>query len=839
VRFKLKPYQEASAKSVVDVLRRATRDNAENPEVLWAVSLSAPTGAGKTVIASAVIEQLFEGSPDHPEDPLATVLWVTDDPSLNEQTKRKMMQAASALTPSRLVTITSDFDQETFDAQRVYFLNIQKLARTNPLSRSNTNMRTTSLWQTIANTIASNGSHFYVVIDEAHRGMRTDGDRRTIVSRIINGHEGVTPPAPIVWGISATPQRFREAIDRWEPGRTQQSVSVPIADVRSSGLLKDLIILDNPVERQRRADTTLIRAAARKTLEFENDWSDYAQKQDEPAVRPVLVLQVPNTPSDAEISDWLDAITDDWPGLVDNNIVNTFGEHTALAIGGRRIRYLAPQDIQDDLDARVVLAKDAVSTGWDCPRAEVLVSLRSAEDYTYISQLIGRMVRSPLARRISTNAVLNTVNCYLPHFNRNQVEEIADRFRTGENDEPPVSVETAPVRVWRNEDIAIEVFELLEDLPTYVVPGKVYRTQVARAFSLATLLSGDSINEDAVAQTRERLLDTLAAEQRTLTSNGELQGTLEHIRKLRVERSYALLSATSIDDLPPPADYDMELDAKNVDDLFRVARRKFPEGLAQAYWDRLTHHDDDDGADDDDDDDLVTAKATVAALALHPAVVESLESTAEQLVRAWLKKFQRSISQLPDARKAGYEPIRQEAREAERTVLVVPDTRVVSAADSSWPHHVLVSEDGRYPVELRGWEESVLTSELADQDLVAWYRNPTGGPGALRVPYNANGEGKALYPDFIFMHRTDAGVEPSIVDPHGYHLADAAAKLRGLATYAELHGASFARIDAVIQDSEGALLALDLKSESVREAIQAHTGDSVLPLFQGHGGSHR
>ncbi len=48
---------------------------------------------------------------------------------------------------------------------------------------------------------------------------------------------------------------------------------------------------------------------------------------------------------------------------------------------------------------RVLIAKDAISTGWDCPRAEVLVSFRPAQDNTHITQLLGRMVRSPLARR--------------------------------------------------------------------------------------------------------------------------------------------------------------------------------------------------------------------------------------------------------------------------------------------------------------------------------------------------------------------------------------------------------------------------------------------------------
>ena len=74
----------------------------------------------------------------------------------------------------------------------------------------------------------------------------------------------------------------------------------------------------------------------------------------------------------------------------------------------------------------MVLAKEAISTGWDCPRAEVLYSERPAKDSTHIAQVIGRMVRQPLAHRIATDDVLNTVSCYLPLFDRNALTSIKE-----------------------------------------------------------------------------------------------------------------------------------------------------------------------------------------------------------------------------------------------------------------------------------------------------------------------------------------------------------------------------------------------------------------------------
>ena len=71
------------------------------------------------------------------------------------------------------------------------------------------------------------------------------------------------------------------------------------------------------------------------------------------------------------------------------------------------VRSLTQQ--QQDMRLRVVLFKLSLNTGWDCPRAEVMMSFRAAADATYIAQLVGRMVRTPLARRIVDVESLNTV----------------------------------------------------------------------------------------------------------------------------------------------------------------------------------------------------------------------------------------------------------------------------------------------------------------------------------------------------------------------------------------------------------------------------------------------
>ena len=76
--------------------------------------------------------------------------------------------------------------------------------------------RAFTMWDTLANTIADERLTLYLILDEAHRGMKRPShvdraEKATIVQRLVNGASGA-PPVPVVWGISATVKRFEEAM---------------------------------------------------------------------------------------------------------------------------------------------------------------------------------------------------------------------------------------------------------------------------------------------------------------------------------------------------------------------------------------------------------------------------------------------------------------------------------------------------------------------------------------------------------------------------------------------------------------------------------------------------
>mgnify|MGYP000961898347 FL=1 len=473
MRYELMDYQRTAAIDVLNRLGRARRDWADGERSSFA--LSAITGSGKTVIATAAIEATFYGSADlgADPDPQATFLWITDDPALNRQTRNRMLDASDLLAPRTLVEVNDGYLNNELLANRVYFLNIQKLSRSSRLTQSGTNLRQASFWDVLANTITGTKATLYLILDEAHRGMKRTADRKTIVQRLIGGEPGSNPAVPVVWGISATIERFTTAMGE-TPDRTgYPHVSVDIDRVRASGLVKDEIGLEQPDEKGT-FSTTLLRDAVRTTLSYDHRWAAYSTSEGEPRVLPAMVVQVPDKANEDKLAEIVSVITSEWPDLGPKAIAHVFGEHEPIVLGSRTVEWVHPESIQSDTDIRVVIAKEAISTGWDCPRAEVLYSERPAKDATHIAQVIGRMVRQPLAHRIATDDVLNSVACYLPLFDSKKLnaikEELEGEGKGGGDHRVGPEVVRAPAVFERNPALSAEVFDFVETLPSIPTP---------------------------------------------------------------------------------------------------------------------------------------------------------------------------------------------------------------------------------------------------------------------------------------------------------------------------------------------------------------------------------
>ena len=141
MRAVLKDFQSAAVEKLSRSLRRMTRDYWEGGR-LSATCLAAPTGAGKTVMSAAAIETLFFGDDAMAldPDPHAVVLWLSESPALNEQTRNRIMQVSDKLSAdftdySMLHVIGSNFAEERLRPRNVYFLSKNMLSRNGILTR--------------------------------------------------------------------------------------------------------------------------------------------------------------------------------------------------------------------------------------------------------------------------------------------------------------------------------------------------------------------------------------------------------------------------------------------------------------------------------------------------------------------------------------------------------------------------------------------------------------------------------------------------------------------------------------------------------------------------------
>src|SRR5690242_1637716 len=136
MKFTLKDYQSDAVGAVLSRLKKARKDWTED-SYKTSFSLSAVTGAGKTVMAAAVFEALFHGDDDldFDADPGAVVIWFSDDPALNEQTRFRLMEASDRLNHTDLVPVENTFNRAKFETKKIYFLNTQKLGKNSLLVR--------------------------------------------------------------------------------------------------------------------------------------------------------------------------------------------------------------------------------------------------------------------------------------------------------------------------------------------------------------------------------------------------------------------------------------------------------------------------------------------------------------------------------------------------------------------------------------------------------------------------------------------------------------------------------------------------------------------------------
>jgi len=826
MKLELRTFQEDAVRELLSRMRVA-QIGYQQSGLLAAVGLSATTGAGKTVIATALIEAMLYGSEEFgvTGDDNAVFLWMTDMPELNLQTQEKMYVASSELTYELLSIVEPSFNEDTLSPGRVYFLNTQKLAARSDLVKTGPLVqRTFTFWDIVDRTIES-GRMLYLVVDEAHRGMtesRKIAEANSIIQRFIKGYEdGPMRPVPVVLGISATPERYNEVVRN--SGRSTSQWDVPAEDVRNSGLIKERTLADYAAERQTDA-MALFPEAVKAWWEATQAWERYHANYpslEEPLVVPALVVQVENEEGGrvtrTDLGAVITAITDVAGPLPDTAFAHAFGEGQPEPVGERVIRYLEPSKIAADPEARIIFFKTSLGTGWDCPRAEVLFSFRRAVDATSIAQTIGRMVRTPLARRIDENDALNAAHVFLPHYNKQAVEEVVAKLDESGNAAIAGTIQDRreSILLPLREDLSAAV-EAIQKVPSNLVPTRVRRQDIRILADLAYFISSHGLDPDAFATEMTACADVLLRRREALAEDNAFVNEVDDQGVITVEEAEI---TAGINELVATGTKQLAATAESISRVYAIAERRLTGEVAKRYVRMRLGQ-----------DPTVLAQAQLEAYALsgRTAVMDELNHHALSRLDALRPAHGAEIEGLPPRDQQRYWHILRQAPNPSPKAIVLPSVAAFVKGDEALAKHVYADAEGQAVIKLNTWELDTIRDEIAKPDTIGWLRVVDRAEWALTVPRLEGTTWRPFYPDFVVVREDpDHGLVVDVVDPHDHTKPDAVSKAKGLSDYADKHAEHVGHVDLVAK-VDGHYRRLHLDRAQVRNEVNSITTHAEL-----------
>lgn len=829
MKYELKDFQEKAVTKLTQLMVQADEMYRKYYDKI-SISLSAVTGSGKTVMAAAAIEALLNGSEEFNVElhQNVVVLWVTDSPALNDQTFNKF-QISSDMSVLMMHNIENTTTEEIRELQpgNIYFLNRQKLADSSLLTRGG---EIPTFWQILQNTY-DRGTTVYMMLDEAHRGLGQNSShdekrRQTIYSKLIDGFTDTAEhftldPMPIVVGISATIRRFEEAMQGRQKRTVLPEVSVSPDDVQSSGLLKDTIVISVPSATDAMQGIYLTNAC-RTLQESTNQWKLWCQVNQLPIVNPLMVIQVKDKVKSTELRELCAEISEKIPWIDQHkSFANVFGEQTDYSIGGFDIPYIQPELVQDRKEITVLFAKEAISTGWDCPRAEVIYSLRSHNDDTYIAQLIGRMVRTPLARRVDVDT-LNSVTCFLPYFDQTTVQKVVDHLTKDSTDDSAVSVQDGrkvlihPVEVEWDSSLGID--DAFESIKTRKRSSE-RRNFIRGALELSGLLMKYEIDLDA----EDYVLNELMRELNDAINifNDEYHQAFQDVSKVKsTDIRFRAYNPSKIH----INEHTEDADAYAINHARRKADRIFELTLTNRFFEQEHAK----GLDP------MTINTEIAAMGSVEGIVKIVTEHAKSLVMELRDKYESQINCLSENAQHDIAAKLFKNGISRDVSLVKPIKDFFDGdANKKYSKHVLnSSRDHLAPIKLSPIENDIVDNELK-HGAIAWYRNPGNGNNhTLSIMYQTSDGMKAMHPDFIFFEKVNNKIMPYIVDPHGTYLADSLEKLKGYVEYVRRFGDIFSRVWS-LDEINGQKRYLDLKDHATQKAIVTFDGLEVKELYNG------
>lgn len=366
------------------------------------VVLKAPTGAGKTVMASEMLATLTEELQSRSDLPFRQVAFIWIAPNkLHQQSYFKMK---NFFTETKLLkpVMFDELDQSDgiIHQGEVLFVNWESInSKNNLIVRDNE--QGLSLYDIARKTRVEN-IPIIVVIDEEHLFWTKTADKSKAVLEKIN--------AKVEIRISATPKTQAEYL-----------VNIDRQEVIREEMIKEGVLLNPDVTSGYANDIALNEHLINKALEKRQQIAD-AYKKEGVNINPLLLIQLPNDTTDAMTADDTKIMEQVVQYLDVMQGINTDNHRLAVWLSKQKTNL---EDIErNDNLTEVLLFKQAIALGWDCPRAAVLLIFRKLTSDTFTVQTVGRILRMP-EQRFYCNPLLNKGYVYTD-ISKDKIQIVAD-----------------------------------------------------------------------------------------------------------------------------------------------------------------------------------------------------------------------------------------------------------------------------------------------------------------------------------------------------------------------------------------------------------------------------
>jgi len=414
--LRLVEYQQTAVEKLVRGFKELLYSGNSNTQMVF----KSPTGSGKTVMVAAMLDEIL--NENLPED--CVYIWASVN-DLHTQSMEKLKNQYLPDSAYNMITL-EEMTGDALPANTILFCNWHSMYQIKKetgddglevdvfknvyvrLGESGRNL------QDVLDKTRADGKRVVLIVDEAHDTYLGPNSQRLI--------ELVIKPA-LTLEVSATPVLEPTAEDVEE--NLGRRVTVKLADVVASGLIKNKTVINNNVAGavgEASADTVVIEAALKQREALEAKFGEQGTD-----IKPLILIQLPSETVATSATD--ETVRGVVEKFLDSRGINYANQRLAIWLSGDKTNKELV-DIEDS-PVEVLIFKQAIAKGWDCPRAQILVMLRDIKSITFEIQTVGRILRMPELKHYEDED-LNSAYVFT-NINKLAISEDADAqvfFRT-------------------------------------------------------------------------------------------------------------------------------------------------------------------------------------------------------------------------------------------------------------------------------------------------------------------------------------------------------------------------------------------------------------------------